>query len=432
MKTGKTLRGTTRLAFDTVEGVTNIVEGMYRNISAAPAPLGDAPEGRAKGIAGLVHAAVRGVNSTLREVSDLALQPLSDSIDELHPPGPQREAVISALNGICGDHLVATDNPLAIPMQLRVFLSPEPGSPPAESTPLKSESKPNLELELEREPQPRPIQIYPTPLALSGTDFQPTDQLLIMVHGLCMNDRQWRREQHNHADMLARDFGYTPVYLLYNAGQHISYNGREFADQLAELLALWPIPVESIGIIGHSMGGLVTRSALHLAQAEQRDWVKKVDKVVYLGSPHHGAALERGGFLLDRSIALSPYSAPLTALSRLRSTGITDLRHGNILDADWRGHDTHDDNTDHRQPVPLASGIEHFAIAATLSKQPGDKIGRLLGDGLVHPSSATGRHADPEQDLGFANDNIRIFYDMGHLGLLNDVRVTELLGKWLG
>jgi pimeloyl-ACP methyl ester carboxylesterase len=333
------------------------------------------------------------------------------------------------LNGVCGDHLVDTDNPLAIPMQLRVFLPPEPGSPPARQSPDQSIA---LELELEPEPQLRPVQIYPTPMALSDPDFQPTDRLLIMVHGLCMNDRQWNREQHNHADMLARDFGYTPVYLRYNTGQHISSNGREFAGQLAELLTLWPVPIESISIIGHSMGGLVTRSALRLAQAEQRDWLKKVDKVVYLGSPHHGAALERGGFRLDQSIARSPYTAPLTALSRMRSTGITDLRHGNTLDADWQGYDPHNDDSDHRQPAPLVSGIEHFAIAATLSKQSGDKIGKLLGDGLVHPSSATGRHADPEHVLGFAKDNTRIFYDLGHLGLLNDVRVAELLGRWLG
>ena len=360
MDNGKILSGTTRLVFDSVEGVTNIVEGMYRNIAAAPAPLGRAPEGRARGIAGLVHAAVRGVNSALREVSDLALQPLSENIDELHPSGPQRETVISALNGICGDHLVATDNPLAIPMQLRVFLPPESGNPsarqsPDQSIPAESESEP--ESELEPGPQPRPVQVFPTPKALSEADFQPTNRLLIMVHGLCMSDRQWRREHHNHADILAENFGYTPVYLLYNTGQHISSNGREFADQLAELLALWPIPIESISIIGHSMGGLVTRSALHLAQSEQPDWLKKVRKVVYLGSPHHGAALERGGFRLDQSIARSPYTAPLGALSRMRSTGITDLRHGNILDADWQGYDPHNDDSDYRQPSPFSSSM---------------------------------------------------------------------------
>lgn len=431
MNTGKTIHGTARLVFDSVEGVTNIVEDMYRNIAAAPTPLGKAPQGRARGIAGLVHATVRGVNGILREVSELALQPLSDNFDELHPPGPQRETAISALNGICGDHLVASDNPLAISMQLRVFLPPEPGKPAARQLPDPSTTAVS-DSELELEGEPRPVQIVPTPIALSDASFQPTGRLLIMVHGLCMNDRQWNREEHNHADILARDFGYTPVYLRYNTGKHISSNGREFSDKLTELITLWPVPIESISIVGHSMGGLVTRSALHRAQSEQRDWLKKVRKVVYLGSPHHGAALERGGFRLDQSITRSPYTAPLSALSRLRSTGITDLRHGNIRDADWQGHDPHNDDSDHRQPTPLASGIEHYAIAGTLSKKTGEKIGRLLGDGLVHPSSATGRHTDPEHVLGFAQDNIRIIYDLGHLGLLNDERVAELLGEWLG
>ena len=73
METGKTLRGGAQLAFDTAHSVTTIVEEMYRNIAAAPFPLGKAPEGRAPGIAGLVHESVRRVISTTRTHLRLAI-----------------------------------------------------------------------------------------------------------------------------------------------------------------------------------------------------------------------------------------------------------------------------------------------------------------------------------------------------------------------
>src|SRR6056297_3189376 len=122
METGKTLRGGAHLVFDAVDGVTHIVEGMYRNIAAGALPLGEAPEGSAPGIAGLVHSAVRQVSGLTRKGLDFSLRQFSPQLDSIAPPGPYREAIIAALNGVCGDHLARTDNPLAIPMRLRVAL----------------------------------------------------------------------------------------------------------------------------------------------------------------------------------------------------------------------------------------------------------------------------------------------------------------------
>lgn len=435
METGKTLRGSARLAFDTVEGVTNIVEGMYRNIAHGPMPLGKAPEGPAKGIAGLVHESIRRVNGVARDTSELLLKPVSHHIDRAWPPGPHREAAIAALNGVCGDHLERSGNTLAIPMQFRVFLPPPPQLEaeidPREDTLTEPEEQPVAFANL-FETKKRPVAIHPQPAALRNPDFLPGRRLLILAHGLCMNDRAWTAHQHNHAQMLADANGYTPVYALYNSGRHISTNGREFCTQLSGMLGSWPVPVESITIIGFSMGGLIARSALHFAQHERQAWLHKVDKVAYVGTPHHGAVMERGGYWLQKSATYSPYTAPLSALGRVRSDGITDLRHGNVLDDDWQHHDEHEDNADHRQPAPLVSGIEHYAIAATLSKQPGERIGRLLGDGLVHPSSSTGRHRNPDFNLAFPERHTKIFYGLGHLAMLHDQRVAKQLREWLG
>jgi hypothetical protein len=434
METGKTLRGSANLVFDTADAVTHLVEGMYRNIAATPWPLGEVPEGPAQGIAGFVHKSIRRINGATRGIADWVLRRAAPGLDRAWPPGPHREAVIAALNGICGDHLARTGNSLAIPMRLRVLVPPltRPGTL---ANTKRSTGNRLIEHQIPFanlfEVEKRSIEIHPQPIALTESGFSPTGRLLILVHGLSMNDREWTSHQHNHGEALAENRDYTPVYVLYNSGRHVSTNGRELCDQLAGLLDKWPVPVDSITFIGFSMGGLLSRSALHIAGEEGHAWLAKVDKAVYVGTPHHGAVLERGGYWLQKSLTYSPYTAPLSALGRVRSAGITDLRHGNVQDQDWQHHDEHEDNTDSRRPTPLASGIKHYAIAATLSKRSGERIGRLLGDGLVHPSSATGRHRNPEFDLAFPKDHTRIFYGLGHLAMLHDLRVMNQLTEWL-
>jgi pimeloyl-ACP methyl ester carboxylesterase len=434
METGKTLRGSANLAFDAIDAVTHIVEGMYRNIAATPLPLGEAPAGPAQGIAGLVHESIRRINGVTRSTSNWILGRVSPHLDRAWLPGPHREAVIAALNGVCGDHLAQSGNSLAIPMQLRVLLPPvtRPGeTPDLKSSRSNLSEPPQIPFANLFEVEKRSVEIHPQPSALTENSFSPGRRLLILVHGLSMNEREWTSHQHNHAEALAENNDYTPVYVLYNSGRNVSTNGRELCDQLTGLLDAWPVPVDSISFIGFSMGGLLARSAMHIAKEESHAWLAKVDKAVYVGTPHHGAVMERGGYWLQKSLTYSPYTAPLSALGRIRSAGITDLRHGNVQDEDWQNHDEHEDNTDSRRPTPLASGIKHYAIAATLSKRSGERIGRLLGDGLVHPSSATGRHKDPEFALAFPKDHTRIFYNLGHLAMLHDLRVMNQLTEWL-
>lgn len=434
METGKTLRGSVNLVFDAADAVTHIVEGMYRNIAATPWPLGEAPEGTAPGIAGFVHQSVRKINGTARSASDWILERVSPSLDRAWLPGPHREAVIAALNGVCGDHLARSGNPLAIPMQLRVLLPPVTRTqeiPDLNNPPMSRPAEQQIPFANLFEVEKRSVEIHPQPKALSDSSFSPGGRLLILVHGLSMNDREWTSDQHNHAEVLAENCHYTPIYALYNSGLNVSTNGRALCEQLTGLIKAWPAPVESITFIGFSMGGLLTRSAMHIAEEEDHDWLAKVDKAVYVGTPHHGAVMERGGYWLQKSLTYSPYTAPLSALGRIRSAGITDLRHGNVRDDDWQHHNEHDDHTDRRRPTPLTDGIKHYAIAATLSKRSGERIGRLLGDGLVHPSSATGRHSNPDFALAFPKEHTKIVYGLGHLAMLHDSSVMEQLEEWL-
>ncbi|NND67090.1 MAG: alpha/beta hydrolase [Halioglobus sp.] len=430
METGKTIHGSANLVFDALGNTAQIVEDMHRNIAATPWPLGTAPEGATGGITGAVYGAVKtGIRAT-RGITSALLAGLAPALDRTAVPGPHREAAIAALNGICGDHLVESSNPLAIPMRLRVFLPPlSPGTDyPAPERTATEDAAPFSGL---FETHKRPVEIHPCPDALAEPDFEAGGNILLLLHGLCMNDREWTSAQHNHAEALAQNCGYSPVYALYNSGRNISTNGRDLSGQLSGLLDTWPVPVESITIIGFSMGGLVTRSAMHIAENEGHAWLDKVDKAVYLGTPHHGAALERGGYWLQKSVTYSPYTAPLAALGRIRSAGITDLRHGNIRDDDWQHHDEHSDPRDRREPVALAQGVRHYAIAGTLSRRSGERTGNLRGDGLVHPASAIGSHEDPRFNLAFCEGHTRVIYDVGHLAMLQNPEVLEQLLEWL-
>lgn len=382
MRIAQSVQGATRLGFDAVDGVTNIVEGMYRNISAFPLPFGRAPEGAARGIAGFVHQAVRQVNGAVRVSVDSALSLISQHLEYEAPDSMASLALISALNGVIGDHLEATDNPLAIPMELV------------------------------------------TDNAEAGPD------ILVMVHGLAMHYSFFGWKGHNHGEEVARSHGYSLVWAHYNSGRHIPVNGRELADKLEQLVDEWPVPVRSIRFIGFSMGGLITRSALHAAGKRGHRWPALTKQAVYLGAPHHGSAVERGGNWFQAAFQISPYSAPLAALGMIRSAGITDLRHGNVVDEDCHP-DRFAYHDDRRQMTPLAPNIEHFVVAASLAASRNDRFRRRLGDGLVTPRSALGDHRDPVRGLGVPEANRLLLSRTGHLELLGHPSVAVCLKRWL-
>ena len=190
----------------------------------------------------------------------------------------------------------------------------------------------------------------------------------------------------------------------------------------------WPVPLQRISIVGHSMGGLVARSAVAQATAAGQRWPALLQQMVFLGTPHHGAPLERAGNWLHRLMGLSPYAAPFTRLSRLRSLGITDLRHGNLLPSDWQEASRYD-HADRRAPLPLPTGVDCYAIASTVGK-PGSG-GSLLGDGLVTVDSALGRHRRAAMRLKLPADHTWVGHGIHHLDLLSDPLVYRKLLGWL-
>lgn len=377
------LRGAVQLAAQATRGVAAVVEGVHAAVWRTLGAGGDAPSDRTRGLTGFVYRDIHGVSRVVERGADRALAELQSHLDrapDADPPSPQRLAFLSALNGVLGDHLVASGNPLALPMTLR-----------HRGRRIDAETTASI-------PHAR-------------------RHVLLLVHGLCMNDLQWRGEHAgavvDHGETLASALDATPVHLRYNTGRSIAQNGRELSAQLEGLVAGWPVPVERISIVAHSMGGLVARSACHHGGVDATQWRRRVRDLVFLGVPHHGAPLERAGAWIDQLLARTPYSAPFAALGQMRSAGITDLRHGRIRDDEV--------------VLPLPADIACHSVAATLAPRRGRIAERLVGDGLVPLRSALGAHDDARRDLGLSRLPHWISHGTGHIELLHRPDV----GAWI-
>jgi pimeloyl-ACP methyl ester carboxylesterase len=399
----ETLRGSSALVIQSVKGITDLVEEMHGAISSLSLPLvgKNTKPKTTRGMTGLVYKSVRGITGAVGWGMDRglaaaqsplvskALSPVMKQLSaklKLKSAEPYRETVRAAANGVLGDTLAATNNPLAITMQFRQ----------------RGEA----------------LQTLPK-----------NGKILILVHGLCMNDLQWlhgpSQDGHDHGAMLAEAHGFEPIYLHYNTGRHIHENGFDFAALLEKKLKDWPVPVTQLVIIGHSMGGLITRSACHQAMQSKQAWVKVLSKLVTLGSPHAGSPLERAGRGVDYVLGISPYSAPFARLGLVRSAGIQDLRYGAVTPSGelplWPKH------------------VKLYTLACTKQKASDQKadlaepLKRLLGDGLVPIKSALAQEEKPALGLPFKLPANRqaIVYETDHFQMLSSQQVAKHLLRWL-
>lgn len=356
-------------------------------------------EGKTSGITGLVYKGVHGAANTLGSGINGLLTRLPPTPPLHHiPETPKRAALIATLNGVMGDALVESHNALATPMTLRY------------------------------QGAPLDWQTMPTNLPREG-------RVLLMVHGLCMNDLQWQTlyqgEPVNHGEQLANVLGYQPLYVRYNSGLPIAQNGQALALLLEQLLTHWPGDLKEITIMGYSMGGLVARSASHHAGVAGLTWPAHLANLIFLGTPHHGAPLEHAGHWLEQLLPATAYSEPFVRLARLRSAGIKDLRHGKVIDA-VAPPDPAVPSQDPRAPLPLPGGVNCYAIAATTATKRSLLADRLIGDGLVPLRSALGQHSEARHQLAFLPAHTLIVYRTSHMALLGSPQVGQQLLRWLG
>ncbi|MCR9164726.1 MAG: esterase/lipase family protein [Nannocystaceae bacterium] len=373
----KSLRGANRLAVEATQGVAALVEAMHDAFGGAPA-LTRVSVGGVRAAAGLVGAGVDGALAMLEPV--LGASSSSGEAD----------ALLAVVNGVLGDYLEERGNPLAVSMALTLG---------GRALPLDE------------------------PLAVRNALTRATDRVVVMVHGSCMTEAQWLRSGHDHGLALGRDGGWTRIGVRYNSGLHVSTNGERLAEHLERLVRVWPVPVRSIALLGHSMGGLVSRAACWAAEQRGHAWRSALDALITLGTPHHGAPLERAGNWVDDVLGASRYSAPLARLGKIRSAGVTDLRYGNVVRADWEGRDRFARGGDPRTRIGLPEGVACYAVAGTL--------GRLGGDGLVPVDSALGLHPDADLGFGGGTGDAQVVEGCGHLDLLDRAEVYRWIRGWL-
>ena len=394
------VRALARRGWDELGDATGGVRSIHLGVSGRVFGLLGPPANPVKfahdAIAQSVYAGVRASTRALGRATDAGLarravrdpQPIST-----HPRGA---AVLAAINGLIGDRLLEEDSELQEPMAVRVGGRIVP----------------------------------PDGRGLAGAFPRATSRVVVFAHGLMETEWAWElggREA--YGARLARDLGATPVYVRYNTGRHISENGRSLADLLGALVDNWPVEVEELSLVGHSMGGLVARSAAHQAAQAGERWPKRVRHVVSLGSPHFGAPLEQGVHYLSAGLARFPETQPVARFLRRRSGGIRDLRHGSLVDEDWRDRDPDALRAAATAEIPLLEGATHCFVCATVTRSPRHPVGRLLGDCLVLEGSASGRSR--RRRIPFRAEHGYHLGGTHHLALLNHDDVYPKLREWI-
>lgn len=307
---------------------------------------------------------------------------------------------IAALTGIYGDELAQRGSPWAAPMSIRVAGHP----------------------------------VALTADGIAAEFPRPTDALAVFVHGLCQTESSWRRppritaefDERPYGERLYQDLDFTPIDIRYNTGLHISTNGRSLDEILTRLMEIWPVPVRRIALIGHSMGGLVVRSACHYGHDRNRRWTRSTRQVICLGSPHLGADLEKGVNAATWVMSKFGESRAVAELLNLRSDGIKDLRYGSLLDDDWDQTDPDEFLRDRCSEVPFLPGATYHFVATSAGPAA---LGMLLGDHLVRPSSASGRGR--RRKLAFADDAGLTLTGLHHFDLLNHPEIYVKIREWL-
>jgi pimeloyl-ACP methyl ester carboxylesterase len=358
------LQALSRLAFDELAGFVGGIGAIQRGVaqrafgaagtSAKPAYL------VYRGVTDAAYSGLRGGVGALARGADRALQRPDTGDGRRLSSTPVGSFGIAVLDGLIGDALEEGSD-LAEPMAVRVdgrLVAPERA-------------------------------------ALAEAFPAATPRLVVFVHGLMGTELGWKwfggPSGESYGDRLARDVGATAVYVRYNTGRHVSENGQSLCELLEQVVRTWPVEVEQIALVGHSMGGLVSRSACHRGAGAGAEWVRRVRHVVSLGTPHMGAPLAQTVHYASAALSALPETRPFGSFLRRRSGGIRDLRQGSLVDEDWRDCDPDALRSAACREVPLLEGATHHFVAATVTRSAKHPLGRLIGDWLVLEPSASGR-----------------------------------------
>lgn len=301
--------------------------------------------------------------------------------------GEKLDTALALLNGVAGDYLARTGNGLATPMTLV-----HAGAP----------------LIVDRESI---MQAYPN----------PTARVVLLVHGLMSTESIWRmHDGTDYGSRLQADLGYTPFYVRFNSGLPIADNGSALATLLDQLTRVYPTAIKELLLIGYSMGGLVVRSACHVAALTKQAWLLLVKDAIYVGTPHRGAPMERVGRVVQQLLEAipDPYTRLIADIAGLRSDGIKDLGDSDLTHEDRARRVASVKLRDPEHPVPLLPSIRHHLIAG--SYVPEAWVSDLLGDMVVPLHSATAA----------LSERVKVFPRLTHLDVPRNADVYQQIKTW--
>jgi pimeloyl-ACP methyl ester carboxylesterase len=348
---------------DRVSGHRTLTHRIHNGVSAA--------------VYGGVGISLRGASRALRAVDEAGMGP---NIEE----SPQGRFVVSAVNGLIGDTL--------------------------------RETSPRFSFEMGVRHDGRHVPLEPDAIAASYPDA--SDGLVVFVHGLCETEDYWLRKRRpkqpdlpepgSYGRRLSDDEGWSPVFIRANTGVSIAESGVALSALLGRLVEIWPTEVRRIALVGHSMGGLIIRSACAVGSAS--DWTDRVSDIVALGTPHLGSPVERSiarGLLLAERV---PELAPYRRIFSKRSAAVLELAHG-------------------LPDLPPLEHVSYHLVAASLSRSERHPLALSIGDLLVQPRSAFGL---PRQGAPlFPGANTLHVPRADHFDLLNHDEFYAALRRWL-
>ena len=391
---GKAVARPTKVAREVHQAVTRRVFGALGPLSA---PVRVMHDPLSAGSYRAVGAALRAPLWTAGLLASTTAAETSSSLAESRVGA----LALGAANGIVGDRLARSHPELAVGFSLRYD---------------------GRDLSLSR-------------AALTAAYPEATPRVAVFIHGLCETEHAWTSPfpgsapRRTYGQRLQAQAGITPLHLRYNTGLHVSDNGRALAAMLEQLTGAWPTKLDSIALVGHSMGGLVARSACHYAEREGLECVPRVTHVICLGTPHLGAPLEKAANVLGWPFARLPETRPFAELFvNGRSAGIKDLRFGSCVEDDWCDCDPDEFLRDRCCEVPFLDSTSYYFVAATLSRRP-HGMGGLVGDLLVTHRSASG--TGRRRRIPFEPEHGTHVGRIDHLRLLNHPVIYEQLKAWL-
>jgi pimeloyl-ACP methyl ester carboxylesterase len=390
------------LAGEATDVVTTLVHDMHAGIAGrvfrSVGPSSRPTQLIHDGITAAVYGAVtHGLRGAARLGGAVASEVWGRDGDEALESRHRAAGAIAAVNGIYGDQLASHGNDFALTMQIRRHGKP----------------------------------VALTAEALAAAFPEATARPAVFVHGWCLSEQSWWRAPRggegvtSYGERLRDDLGFTPVYLRYNTGMHISRNGQALADMLEQLQVLWPVPIDELFLVGHSMGGLVLHSACYYGAQQHHWWTAAVRDVVCLGTPHLGADLEKGVNMAAWALARLPETRAIAGFLNARSSGVKDMRFGSCRDEDWSDGDPDEFLRDRCHEVAFLPNAAYHFVATTVAPPA---LGRVVGDRLVRSYSATG--AGRSRQLPFEHEHGLRLTGLHHFDLLNHPAIYGKLREW--